>query len=369
MYKKERDISTMADSNNIGVPKEIKAQERRVALLPGACKNILQLGHTVLLQQGAGIEAGYSDDDYEQIGVKIVASAAMLYRQSSVIVKVKEPVDNELEYLNDSHNLFSFLHLAANKNLARQLKKNHVTAFAYETLEVDGEFPILAPMSAIAGKISVQIGTTLLHSTQGGKGVLLGGVTDSHPGEVLVIGAGSVGMAAAKVAQGLGASVRVLDINQSRLDRVATQNQEIKFLLNQPAALENLLPTTDLLIGAVMIPGRHAPIVITHKQIAMLQPGSVAVDVAIDQGGCLETSHPTSWDNPVYQAENVQHFSVTNMPGAVPKTASQALSETILPHLIRFLNGDWQSDQGLISALNIADGKYVNAAIIKEMSR
>lgn len=357
----------MTDISNIGIPKEIKPQEGRVALLPNACDKIIQLGHSVRLQQGAGIAAGYPDDEYQRVGVQIVADAVTLYQQSEVIVKVKEPVAGELRLLNASHSLFSFLHLAANKNLASKLKQSHVTAFAYETLEVDGEFPVLAPMSEIAGKISVQIGNTLLHRTQGGKGVLLGGVAASHPGEVLIIGAGAVGIAAAQLAQALGANVSVLDINQSRLDQLAIAHPAIAFLRSSESTLKKQLPATDLLIGAVMIPGRSAPTVVTRAQIAMMQPGSVVADVAIDQGGCIATSRPTSWDNPSYQVEKVQHFSVTNMPSAVPKTASQALSEKCLPHVIRFLAGDWQSDPALSSAVNVSAGKYIHDAIIKEM--
>ncbi len=348
----------------IGIPKEIKPLEGRVALTPRACAALASPGRELLLQSGAGEAAGYSDAAYAEQGVAIVADAETLYRRAEMIVKVKEPIGPELKWLRREHRLFSFLHLAANRELARLLMKRGLSAYAYETLQVAGRTPVLEPMSEVAGRIAAQVGTTLLHRNHGGKGVLLGGVGESDKGRVLVIGAGVVGMAAASVTAAMGAAVTVLDVDQARLDRLASRFSGIRFELSSSAVLDDLLPDVDLLVGAVMVAGRRAPVVVERDQVARMATGSVIADVAIDQGGCVETSVATTWDEPVYRREGVLHFSVANMPGAVPRTASQALSARLAPFLEEYL----EKGGDLHGALNVAGGEIVNPAVASEFS-
>ncbi len=352
----------------IGIPREIKPHEGRVALVPAACAELAALGHAVRVQAGAGERAGYPDADYARAGAEIVPDAAALYGGSEVIVKVKEPVGPELDLLRPHHVLFSFLHLAADHALAERLRRIGLTAFAYETLAVDGRLPVLAPMSHIAGKLAVQVGATLLHEPQGGVGLLLGGVSDADPGRVVILGAGSAGMSACAVAVALGAAVQVLDIDEARLAALRGEWPTVEFLPASPERVAAVVPAADLLVGAVLVPGRHAPHVVSRELVAAMAPGRVVVDIAIDQGGCIETSRPTTWDAPVFRAEGELHMAVTNMPGAVPRTATQALSAAVLPWVKRFLAGDWQHDPALRSALNVAGGEFRHPAIRAEMA-
>ncbi len=353
----------------IGIPKEIKSHENRVALTPLACAELAALGHQVLVQAGAGAGSGYTDADYARYGIGIAPDAPALYGESDVIVKVKEPVEGDLALLEARHVLFSFLHLAPNRALGERLRAIGLTAFAYETLEVDGRTPVLAPMSKIAGHLAVQVGATLLHEPQGGKGLLLGGMQGTDAGVVIVLGAGSAGTAACQTALGLGARVTVFDVNAARLKAIA---KELPGLQTREATPENIAATVaeaDLLIGAVMRAGHRAPHLVSREQVRGMQRGSVIVDIAIDQGGCIETARPTSYAAPTYVDEGVVHFCVTNMPGGVPRTASQALSAALLPHLKRFLLGRWQADAALLSALNVAAGEYRNPVIAAELGR
>ncbi len=351
----------------IGIPAEIKPHEGRVALVPAACGELHALGHAVQVQAGAGRRAGYADADYRAAGAEIVPDAAALYGGSEVIVKVKEPVGPELDLLRRDHVLFSFLHLAAAPALAERLRRIVLTAFAYETLTVDGRRPVLAPMSRIAGRLAVQVGATLLHEPQGGAGLLLGGVADTDAGQVVILGAGAAGMAACAVAVGLGAAVQVLDIDRHRLARLSRRWPTVEFLPAEPQRVAQVVRGADLLGGAVWVPGRHAPHVVRRADVAAMAAGRVVVDIAIDQGGCIETARPTTWDAPTYRAEGVLHLAVTNLPGAVPRTATQALSAAVLPWVKRFLAGDWQRDAALRSALNVADGEYRHPAIRAEL--
>ncbi|MGF1644587.1 MAG: alanine dehydrogenase [Thiotrichales bacterium] len=350
----------------IGLPREIKPHEHRVALTPLACAELAALGHQVWIEAGAGAGSGYADADYRLYGLEIAPDAAALYATSDVIVKVKEPIEGDLAYLEPRHLLFSFLHLAPNRALGERLCRIGLTAFAYETLEVKGRTPVLAPMSLIAGKLAVQIGATLLHQPHGGKGLLLGGIDNLERGKVVVLGAGSAGAMACQTAAALGARVTALDIDPKRLKALAKSVSGIDALASTPERIAVEVKTADLLIGAVMRAGHTAPHLVSRADVAAMQAGGAIVDIAIDQGGCIATAHATSYDAPTYVEEGVVHFCVTNMPGAVPRTASQALSAAIMPHLKRFLHGRWQADKALLSALNVAAGEYRHPALIEE---
>jgi len=349
----------------VGIPKEIKPHEGRVALTPEACGSLVAAGHELYVEKGGGRRSGYQDEAFVEAGVQILPDAEALYATANVIVKVKEPVAPELDYLKPHHLLFSFLHLAANQELAERLLKIGLTVFAFETLAEQDEHPILAPMSRVAGKVAVQIGAHLLHEPEGGSGVLLGGVADSEPGQVMVLGAGQAGSAAAGVAYALGAAVTVLDKNPERLATLKQKHPGLKSLSGTGEDFSTMLTETDLLIGAILVAGAKAPVIVSERQVQQMRTGSVIVDIAIDQGGCIETSRPTDYDNPVYQEFGVQHCCVTNLPGAVPRTATQALSAKILPYLQRLLAGTWQDDAVMLSALNVAAGRYRHPALVE----
>lgn len=350
----------------IGLPKETKPHEGRIALTPQACVSVVAAGHEVYVEKDGGRRSGYQDAAYQQAGVRILSDAETLYATADVIVKVKEPVGPELDYLKAHHVLFSFLHLAANPTLAEQLRKIGLTAFAFETLAAQGKFPLLAPMSRIAGKIAVQIGTHLLHEPEGGSGVLLGGVADSEPGQVLVLGAGEAGSAAAGVAHALGATVTVLDKSFERLAELRNKLPGLKILNETGEEFTGIVAGTDLLVGAIMVAGAKAPVIVSETEVQQMRPGSVIVDIAIDQGGCIATSRPTDYDNPVYSKHGVQHCCVTNLPGAVPRTATQVLSVRILPYLEKLLADTWHDDASMLSALNVSKGHYRHPALIKQ---
>ncbi|HID83127.1 MAG TPA: alanine dehydrogenase [Chromatiales bacterium] len=350
----------------VGVPKETKPHEGRVALTPHACAPLVAAGHEVYVEKDGGRRSGYQDEAYQQAGVIILPDAKTLYATADIIVKVKEPAGVELDYLQAHHLLFSFLHLAANPSLAERLRKIGLTAFAFETLGENGEFPLLAPMSRIAGKIAVQIGAHLLHEPEGGSGVLLGGVADSEPGQVLVLGAGQAGSAAATVASALGATVTVLDNNSERLTGLQTKLPGLKLLNETGKELTNTVAGTDLLIGAIMVAGAKAPVIVSKDEVQQMRAGSVIVDIAIDQGGCVATSRPTDYNDPVYNEYGVQHCCVTNLPGAVPRTATQALSARILPYLETLLTGTWHNNAPMLAALSVMEGRYQHPALIKQ---
>jgi alanine dehydrogenase len=348
----------------IGIPTEIKPLEGRVGLIPAAAGDLVSGGHQVLLQQGAGIVSGFCDHDYTKLGVRLVENATALYAEAELIVKVKEPVGTELDMLQSHHLLFSFLHLAAIPELTTKLCEIGLTAVAFETVMDHGGLPLLAPMSNIAGRIAVQAGTHYLHRSLGGKGVLLGGLGSVERGSVVVLGAGNAGGNAVHVAANLGARVTVFDKNPLKLAQMHELAPNITALYPYQEELDRAIREADLLIGAVLLPGARAPVLVTREQVAGMQPGSVIVDIAVDQGGCIETIHPTTYDNPVYMEEGVQHFAVTNMPGAVPRTASAALSAALLPYVQRLAGGDWQDDQSLVSGVNVSEGKVVLPALL-----
>jgi len=352
----------------IGIPREIKPLEGRVALIPEACAELIRHGgHEVLIEHDAGLMSGYPDDTYVDVGVRVCANAPELYDAAQIVTKVKEPMDAELGYLRPDHILFSYLHLAANPLLAARLRTIGLTAIAFETVQEGGNLPLLAPMSEIAGRLSVQIGTHLLHQPQGGSGVLLGGLPTTERGRVVVVGAGAAGGAAVALAAAMGANVTVFDTRFERLTQMRALGANVTTLHAFQQQIETALLGADLVIGAVLQTGRRAPRVITREMVRSMQKGSVVVDISVDQGGCIETTRPTTYADPVYQEEGVLHFAVTNMPGAVPRTASQALSASLIPYLLRLCAANWIDDEALKAGINVRDGQYVHAVIRNEL--
>ncbi len=310
----------------IGVPKEIKNKEYRVALLPSAAYQLIKRGHQVVVERGAGLGAGYPDADYEQAGATMVDEHKAVFDRAEMVVKVKEPLPSEYELLRPGQVLFTYLHLAANKTLTEALMKSGCTALAYETIEVNRRLPLLEPMSEIAGRMSVLVGGYFLAKHHGGSGVLLGGVPGVLPGKVVVLGGGVSGVNAARMAMGLGADVTILEVDVERMRFLDITLHTAHTLYSSEAHLIDILPRVDLLIGAVLVPGAKAPKLINREMLRHMRPGSVMVDIAIDQGGCAETSRPTTHDDPVYVEEGITHYCVANMPGAYARTATQALT-------------------------------------------
>ena len=316
----------------IGVPKEIKTQEHRVGLLPSAVYQLGKHGHQVLVERGAGVDAGYPDEDYAAAGGKLVDSHAESF-SAGLVIKVKEPLASEYGYLRAGQTLFTYLHLAANRELTDALLKSGVTAIAYETVTRNQRLPLLEPMSEIAGRMSVIVGGHFLAKPHGGKGVLLGGVPGVLPGRVVVLGGGTSGVNAARMATGLGADVTILEVDVERMRFLDITMTSTHTLYSSEAHLTELLPNVDLLIGAVLVPGAKAPKLISRAMLRQMKPGSVFVDIAIDQGGCAETSRPTTHDEPIFVEEGVLHYCVTNMPGAYARTATQALTNVTFPYI------------------------------------
>ncbi|WJW74382.1 alanine dehydrogenase [Thiohalobacter sp. IOR34] len=349
----------------IGIPKEIKPLEGRVGLVPAACSDLVKAGHALFVQRGAGEKSGYPDDAYEAAGARILPDAAALYESAELIVKVKEPVAGDLEHLRQGHLLFCYLHLAANPELARALQRIGLTAVAFETLQLpEGGLPLLAPMSDIAGRLAAQIGATLLHQPQGGKGVLLGGLPAAERGRVTVLGAGTAGGNAAAMVAAMGAEVTVFDRKRDRLAAMRALGPNVTALYPYPDEIAREVARSDILIGAVLIPGARAPHLVSREQVAAMGAGSVVIDISVDQGGCIETTRPTTWEAPTFVTEGVVHFGVTNMPGAVPRSASQALSAALIPW-VRRLAGDpgWSADPALAAGINVRDGEIVHLAV------
>ncbi len=351
----------------IGVPKETKDQEFRVGLSPSSVRALAEQGHTVYIETGAGEGSGFSDADYSQAGGKIVADAAAAWTRE-LVVKVKEPLVAEYPRLQTGQLLFTYLHLAANRQLTEQLMQTGVTAIAYETVELpDRRLPLLTPMSIIAGRLSVQFGAHFLERQQGGRGVLLGGVPGVQPGKVVILGGGIVGTEAARMAVGLGAQVTILDVNVDRLAYLETLfGSRITLLYSSSATVEAAVPEADLLIGAVLVPGKRAPILVPRHLVQTMRSGSVLVDVAVDQGGCIETLKPTSHSQPTYIDEGVVHYGVPNMPGAVPWTATQALNHSTLPYVLKLAKLGLEAleqDVALGKGLNVKGDRLLHPAV------
>ncbi len=352
----------------IGVPKETKDQEFRVGLSPSSVRVLFESGHTVFVETSSGDGAGFSDDDYRNVGAQIVPTPEEIWSRE-LVVKVKEPLVSEYKYLQKEQILFTYLHLAADRKLTEHLMDCGVTAIAYETVEQPGanRLPLLAPMSIIAGRLSVQFGARYLERQQGGRGVLLGGIPGVKPGKVTILGGGVVGTEAAKIAVGMGASVQILDVNVERLSYLETLfGSRVELLYSNSAHIETAVKEADLLIGAVLVLGRRAPTLVKRELVQQMRPGSVIVDVAVDQGGCVETLHPTSHTNPVYIEAGVVHYGVPNMPGAVPWTATQALNNSTLPYVQQLANSGLkalETNPALAKGVNVQNHRLIHPAV------
>ena len=347
----------------IGVPKEIKDHEYRVSVTPDGVQGLCQAGHEVLVEPSAGLGSGFSDEQYRQAGARLASSKEALFRDAALIVKVKEPQLSETRLFHPGQLLFTYLHLASSAELTKALLEAGITAIAYETIEAkDGTLPMLKPMSEIAGRMSVQIGARYLEVTQGGRGLLLGGVPGVAPAKVVVLGAGNVGSAATRIAVGMGADVTVVNLEIERLRYLDDLYQgRIVTRASTRAAVEECVVTADLLIGAVLVPGARAPKLVSRALVGKMKPRSVIVDVAVDQGGCLETSRPTTHSEPTYIMEGVLHYCVANMPGIVPRTSTHALTNATLPYLLTLASSGVEAavraDAGLAKGVNLSQGK------------
>jgi len=351
----------------IGVPKETKDQEYRVGLSPVNVRVLSDQGHQVFVETQAGFGSGFSDDDYTQAGATIVPTAKDAWDRE-LVVKVKEPLAAEYPYLRSGQVLFTYLHLAASRTLTEHLLSTGVTAIAYETVELpDKRLPLLGPMSIIAGRLAVQFGAHFLERQQGGRGVLLGGVPGVTPGTVVILGGGVVGTEAARMAVGLGARVQILDVNVDRLSYLESLfGSRVELLYSTSAQIEAVVPSADLLIGAVLLLARKAPILVSRELVRRIRPGSVIVDVAVDQGGCIETVRPTSHSAPTYLEEGIVHYGVPNMPGAVPWTATQALNNSTLPYVLQLANygvAALDRDPALAKGLNVHNHHLIHPAV------
>jgi alanine dehydrogenase len=351
----------------IGVPRETKDQEFRVGLTPSIVRDLVDRGHQVFVETNAGSGSSFPDELYSQAGANIVATAAAAWDRE-LVVKVKEPLTTEYAYLKKEQILFTYLHLAANRQLTEHLLDSGVSAIAYESVELpDGRLPLLVPMSVIAGRLSIQFGARFLEKQQGGSGVLLGGVPGVPAGRVAILGGGIVGTEAARMAVGMGAQVRILDVNVDRLSYLETIfGSRVTYLYSNAHNIETTVRAADLVIGAVLIPGKRPPILVSSALVAQMQAGSVIIDVAVDQGGCIETLRPTSHTNPVYVESGVVHYGVPNMPGAVPWTATQALNNSTAPYVLKLADRGLDAldlDLNLARGVNIRSGKIIHPAI------
>jgi alanine dehydrogenase len=357
----------------IGVPKEIKIHEYRVGLVPAAVRELVAAGHEVLVQSGAGAGIDCSDDNYRSAGAGIAPGADVVFRESQLIVKVKEPQLSECARLRRDQVLFTYLHLAADRAQAEGLIKSQCVAIAYETVTAtDGSLPLLMPMSEVAGRMSIQVGAQYLQQGNGGRGVLLGGVPGVTPAKVVVIGAGVAGTNAIEMAHGLRADVTAIDRSIRRLRELDRQfHGGVRTLFSTADTIEKAIAEADLVIGAVLLPGAAAPKVVTAAMIKRMRPGSVVVDIAIDQGGCFQTSRPTTHAAPVYAVDGVIHYCVTNMPGALPRTSAFALNNATLPYVKALADKGWErataEDAGLAAGLNIVRGTVVHPAVAREL--
>jgi alanine dehydrogenase len=353
----------------IGVPKEIKTNENRIALVPAGAESLIGAGHTVLIQQGAGEGSGFSDKDYTDVGAKIAPDAKTVWAESEMIMKVKEPIASEWPMMRKGQLIFTYFHFAADEKLTKAHIDSGATCIAYETVELPSrELPLLTPMSEVAGRMAVQEGAKYLEKLYGGRGVLLGGVPGVPPGKVVILGGGVVGINAAKMAAGLGAKVTVLDLSLERLRYLSdVMPANVTLIYSNRHNILEQISTADLVVGAVLIPGAVAPRLIRREDLKTMLPGSVIVDVAIDQGGCVETIHATTHENPTYVIDGVIHYGVANMPGGVPRTSTLALTNATFPYALKLANKGWKQackdSMPLRKGLNVIDGNVVYPAV------
>ncbi len=354
----------------IGVPKEIKTLEFRVALTPAGVRELVKNGHQVLIESGAGLGSAISDSQFQSEGAEIVPNSKDVWQRAEMVMKVKEPLPSEYPLMREGQILFTYLHLAASKECTDALIAAKNIAIAYETVEVKGQLPLLAPMSEVAGRLSTQVGATALQKANGGRGVLLGGVPGVRPGKVVIIGGGVAGLNAAVMARGLGADVTILDRSAARLQHIdSLYNGTIKTLMSNDHAIEQEVTEADLVIGAVLIHGAKAPKLVSNDLVSKMKSGSVLVDIAIDQGGCFADSKPTTHADPTYQVHNSVFYCVANMPGAVPVTSTYALTNATLPYAMAIANLGWKGalkqDADLAKGLNVCEGKVTYEAVAK----
>ncbi|MDD5011934.1 MAG: alanine dehydrogenase [Phycisphaerae bacterium] len=357
----------------IGIPKEIKTREYRVSMVPGGVKAFVDAGHKVFVEKGAGLGSGISDEEYKAVGAQILNSPKEVHERAEMIVKVKEPLPPEYEYMREGLIYYTYLHLAAAKEIAEVMMKKKVVGIAYETIQTDnGALPLLKPMSEVAGRMSVQVGARCLEKEHGGRGVLLGGVPGVKRGKVAILGAGVVGTNAAKMAIGMGAEVKILDTNLNRLEYLDDifANKAIT-VFSDALSVEEAVCESDLIVGAVLIPGASAPKLIKRSHLPKMKKGSVVVDVAVDQGGCIETCKPTTHDDPTYEIDGVIHYCVANMPGAVPYTSTYALTNATLKYALEIANKGMEKalkdNPALQRGVNIFNGKCVHRAVAESL--
>jgi len=353
----------------VGVPKEIKSHENRIAVVPGGVESLVAKGHKVLVEEGGGLGSGFEDSAYTDVGAEIVADVEEVWARSDMIVKVKEPIAAEYDRIREGQVLFTYFHFAADETLTRTILDRKCVAIAYETVQLEtGELPLLTPMSEVAGRMAVQEGAKYLEKNQGGCGVLLGGVPGVLPAEVVILGGGVVGTNAAWIAAGFGAHVTILDLNLDRLRYLAdVMPANVDTLFSNRRNILEQISRADLLVGAVLLPGAKAPSLVLRDDLKLMKDGSVIVDVAVDQGGCVETVRPTTHDDPIYVVEGVIHYCVANMPGAVPRTSTLALTNATSPYMLALANKGWlracQDDAALALGVNAVDGRLTYAAV------
>ena len=353
----------------IGIPKEIKSDENRVGLLPGGAEQLVAAGHRVLVQAGAGNPSGAKDEDYVSTGAHIVNEAAEIYGEAEFIIKVKEPLPQEYDLVCPGQVVFCYFHFAADLSLTQAMQERGIVAIAYETVQsADGSLPLLIPMSEVAGRMAVQAGAKYLEKPRGGRGILLSGVPGVAPADVVIIGGGVVGTGAARIAAGMGANVFILDVDLARLRYLAdVMPPNVRTLMSNPYNLKKLSASADLLIGAVLIPGAKAPKLVTREMLGSMKEGAVLIDVAIDQGGCSETCHPTTHSDPTYIVDGVIHYCVANMPGAVPRTSTFALTNATFRYALEIANKGWETaartNPEIASGINILGGKVTHPGV------
>ena len=354
----------------VGIPKEIKDNENRVGMTPAGVAELVKHGHEVFVQHTAGEGSGFRDEQYQTVGATILPTIEDVYATADMIVKVKEPIAPEYPLVRKGQVLFTYFHFACEKELTEAMLKSGAICIAYETVEMkDRSLPLLIPMSEVAGRMATQNGAYYLQKTQGGKGKLMAGVPGVKPAKVLVLGGGTVGEAAARIAIGMGADVTITDISLPRLKRLAADMPQVHTLYSSEHNIRMELPTVDIVIGSVLIPGDATPHLITKDMLKLMEPGTVLVDVAIDQGGCFETSHPTKHSDPVYTIDGIVHYAVANIPGAVPNTSTMALTNATLRYAVALADKGWkkacQDDEALRKGVNIVDGKITYEAVAK----